>query len=279
MGKKFILNADDFGMSKEFNKAVLDGYNNGFLSSASLCANGDAFSAAVNDILPECPEIGIGVHLNIIEGKSLTDCKLLTDINGNFNGGYLYFMLNSEKADFLEQVEKEFRAQIEKIRQYSRIDHIDSHVHTHAIPAIFKLVCKLAKEYEIPYIRTQYEQMYFVSNIMKHINFRYPVNIIKILLLNYYTSINKKTACEYGLKTNDYLIGVGYTGMMDSETVEYGLKSIEEDAVVEALIHPCCYSNFTRNSHAVEFGITVDKRLEDTINRLGYEITNYKKLI
>lgn len=279
MGKKFILNADDFGMSKEFNKAVLDGYNNGFLSSASLCANGDAFSAAVNDILPECPEIGIGVHLNIIEGKSLTDCNFLTDINGNFNGGYLYFMLNSEKKDFLEQVEKEFRAQIEKVKQYTRIDHIDSHVHTHAIPAIFKLVCKLAKEYEIPYIRTQHEQMYLIPNIMKHINFKYPVNIIKILLLNYYTAINKKTASEYGLKTNDYLIGVGYTGMMDSETIEYGLKAIEEDAVVEALIHPCFYSDFTRNSHAIEFGITVDKRLEDTINRLGYEITNYKKLI
>ena len=32
MGKKFVLNADDFGMTKEQNRAVLEGYNNGFLT-------------------------------------------------------------------------------------------------------------------------------------------------------------------------------------------------------------------------------------------------------
>ena len=35
VSKKFILNADDFGMSKAFNRAVLDGYHRGFLTSAS----------------------------------------------------------------------------------------------------------------------------------------------------------------------------------------------------------------------------------------------------
>ena len=77
--KKFILNADDFGMSKAFNRAVLDGYHNGFLTSASLCANGKAFNAAVNEIIPECPNLGLGVHLNIIEGRSLTKAPLLTN--------------------------------------------------------------------------------------------------------------------------------------------------------------------------------------------------------
>ena len=76
--KKFILNADDFGMSKAHNRAVLDGYNNGFLSSASICANGPSFESAVNEILPECQNLSLGVHLNIIEGKSLTHCPLLT---------------------------------------------------------------------------------------------------------------------------------------------------------------------------------------------------------
>ena len=71
--KKFILNADDFGMSKAFNKAVLDGYNSGFLTSTSLCANGKEFEPAVHEIIPECNNLGIGVHLNIIEGSTLQD--------------------------------------------------------------------------------------------------------------------------------------------------------------------------------------------------------------
>ena len=48
--KKFILNADDFGLSQAHNQAVLEGYINGFLSSTSLCANGAAYDNAVHDI-------------------------------------------------------------------------------------------------------------------------------------------------------------------------------------------------------------------------------------
>ena len=66
-------------------------------------------------------------------------------------------MLMSNDPKFLEQVEFEFRTQIETVMNYTKVDHIDSHVHTHAIPNIFKIVARLAKEYNIPYIRTQHE--------------------------------------------------------------------------------------------------------------------------
>lgn len=275
--KKFILNADDFGMSKAFNRAVLDGYNNGFLTSASICANGKAFNAAVNEILPECPNLGIGVHLNIIEGRSLTKCPLLTNKKGKFNNGFLQLLLKSNNKEFLNQVEYEFRTQIETVMNYTKIDHIDSHVHTHAIPNLFKLTAKLAKEYNIPFIRTQYEEMYFVPSMKKHINIKYPINIIKIVLLNSFTLKNRKIVHDYGLKTNDFLIGVGYTGMMDISTIEHGLKALEESCTAEALIHPCNYTRPTKNQHYNEFLITQNKELEDKIKRLGFEITNYKK--
>ena len=278
MNKKFILNADDFGMSKPFNRAVLHGYHNGFLSSASLCANGKAFNAAVNEIIPECPNLGIGVHLNIIEGRSLTKASLLTNRKGKFNNGFLSLWIKSHNPDFLNQVENEFRTQIETVMNYTKIDHIDSHVHTHAIPNIFKITVKLAKEYNIPYVRTQYEEMYFVPSLKKHLNLKYPPNILKIILLNSFTNKNKKILNEYGLKTNDYLIGVGYTGLMDDTTIEYGLKAIESDnCIAEALIHPCYYAVSNNNQHYTEFLTTQNKTLKDKIDRLGFEITNYKK--
>ena len=279
MSKYFILNADDFGMNKDYNKAVLEGYNNGFLGSASLCANGEAFMPAVNYIMPECPNLSVGVHLNIIEGKSLTNCPLLTDKNGNFNRGYLYFILNQYNKEFMKQVEAEFRAQIEKIKNCTEISHIDSHVHTHAIPNIFKLAAKLAKEYEIPYIRTQFEKFYLVPNCKKHLNLAYPINIIKIILLNIFTILNRQVVKDLGLKTNKYLIGVGYTGMMDSQTLDYGLKVINEDCLTESLIHPCLYSTGVKDSHTTEFSIAVDKTLEDSIRRMGFEITNFKNFL
>lgn len=268
--KKFILNADDFGMSNAFNKAVLDGYNHGFLTSASICANGKAFEPAVNEIIPECPNLSIGVHLNIIEGKSLKN-------NEKFNKSYFQLMSLSHNSSFLEETEKEFRLQIERVLKYKKPDHIDSHVHVHGIPKIFEIVCKLAKEYEIDYVRTQFEKFYLVPDIIKHLNVKYPPNIFKILLLNHFTfHNNRKLIKKYELKTNDYLIGVGYTGMMDDKTIYNGLCAIkEDDLLVEALIHPRYYKDKVISAQK-EFMITQNMDLKDKIQRLGFEIGNYQ---
>lgn len=276
--KRFILNADDFGKSQDHNRAVLNGYSNGFVKSASLMANGLAFESAVNEIIPECQHLSVGVHLNLIEGKSLTRTRFLTNISGEFDKNYLYLIRNSSNPEFLKEVEKEFRAQIEKILVSVKPDHIDSHCHTHAIPPIFKIVCKLAKEYNIPYVRTQYEEFYVVPKLRYILNYKFAINILKVILLNVYTLRNRKIVNEFGLKTNNYLIGVGYTGMMDANTLEYGLKTIsdEEDIIAEALIHPCSYLRSINDSHAVEFKLTQNKILEDNIYRMGFEITNHK---
>lgn len=270
--KKFILNADDFGLSKPFNRAILEGYHNGFLASTSICANGSEFDAAVHEIIPECPNLGIGVHLNIIEGNSLVSGE-------KFNSGYLKLISLSTNKEFLVKTEKEFRAQIEKILNHTKVSHIDSHVHTHAIPNLFELTCKLAKEYDIKQVRTQFENLYFASDIKKHLNINYPPNLLKIALLNSFTIKNREKIKEYGLITNDYLLGVGYTGMMDENTIYEGLKKIQDErCIVEALIHPCYYGeNAAKKTRQIEFMITQNLDLKDKIQRLGFEITNYKK--
>ena len=275
MKKNFILNADDFGMSEAFNKAVLEGNTQGILTSASICANGEAFESAINEILPQCPTLSLGVHLNIIEGKSLTECPLLTDKNGQFNNGYISMILKSFNKDFIEQVEKEFRAQIEKVLSVAHVDHIDSHVHTHAIPNIFKLTAKLAKEYNIPYIRTQFEKPYITPILEKHLNKKYPPNILKIILLNTFTLLNKPVAKRYNLKFNDYLIGVGYTGMMDNKTIEYGLKVLNKDCLAECLIHPCKFNEPKDDSHYYEYLATLNEDLAEKIPQFGFELINH----
>ena len=65
---------------------------------------------------------------------------------------------------------------------------------------------------------------------------------------------------------------------MDDTTIEYGLKAIESDnCIAEALIHPCYYAVSNNNQHYTEFLTTQNKTLKDKIDRLGFEITNYKK--
>lgn len=280
MSKKFILNADDFGMSKALNKAVLEGYSEGILKSASLTANGEAFDEAVESVIPKCPDLGVGIHLNIIEGKALcSDADTLINNNGEFCNSYVQLLLksyNPKEKDFLPQVEREFRRQIETVMSKTPVTHIDSHVHVHSIPPIFEMVCRLANEYGIKQIRTQFERPYIIPAVKKHLTIKYPVNLIKVILLNTFTMFNENAVQKWGLKTNDYLIGVSYTSMMDALSVSYGLMAVKYDNVtVEALIHPCRYEDGTIDNHFNEYLICKNKKLKDKIEKLGFEITNY----
>ncbi len=277
--KKLIFNSDDFGYSKEFNEGIKRGYQSGVLTSTCILANGDAFDEAINEVLPEIENIGLGVHLNIIEGKSLTNPALLCDTNGCFNNGFAELMLKSKNKEFVDQVELEFRNQIEKVLSKVPIDHINSHVHTHAIPELFRLVCKLAKEYEIKTVRTQFEAPYIVPKINKNLSTKFPVNLLKLGLLNSFSIGNRLYAKKEGLKTNDYILGVTYTGYMDEDTILYGLKSIiNNDCTAEILIHPTYFANANNSKpfNYKEYLITQSETIKEEIEKMGWILTNYK---
>ena len=280
LSKKFILNADDFGISTDLNRAVLEAYKSGILKSVSLMANGMAFDNAIDEILPQCQGLGVGVHLNLIEGKSLRqDITSLVDPEWKFKNTFLNLLFrvyNPREKDLMDEIEREFRLQIEKVLSKTPVTHIDSHVHIHAIPKIFDLVCRLAKEYGIKQVRTQFEKPYIIPDLHKHLTWKYPLNIIKSTVLGFFTLFNDLAIHKYGLKTNDYLIGITYTSMMDGLTVSYGLKPIKyKDVVVEALIHPRRYEDGTIDNHFDEFLLTKNKKLKAKIENLGFEITNY----
>ena len=268
---ELIINADDFGMSRTVNQAIVDGYNNGILTSTCIMANMPAFEDAIRK-LGQIEGIGLGVHLNIIEYKTILKTleknSKLYDKEGRFNNGFIQMIIKSFDDDFMFEVEQEFRAQIETVLQYAKPDHLDSHVHTHAIPRIFNLVCKLAKEYGIPCVRTQFEHPYYAKNHKKDfLKINYYVNMIKILILNTFTLINRFTVKKYGLKTNDCVIGVGYTAMMDENTIFSGIKKVaDNNELLEVICHPD--TNEKRPSNLKEYQAVTNENLKQFIQSL-----------
>lgn len=273
--KQLIINADDFGISKSANLAILKAAKDGVLTSASLMANAPAFEDAVS-ILEQLEGISIGVHLNIIEFSTLKEKlkhnSLLYDENGQYKNGFVQILLKSFNEGFLEEVERDFRLQIEKILEKTKVSHIDSHVHVHAIPGIFRIACKLAKEYGIKNIRTQFEIPYLVPDISKYISFKYPINLIKVALLNSFTLINWRCAKEFGLSTNENLIGVNYTGYMDNKTIEFALKNVK--SLTELLLHPSISSE--KSSGYKEFLAVADTSLNDRLKTADITAVGWK---
>ncbi len=279
--KKIIINADDFGYSVNKNEAIKYGFQCGIVTSASIITNMEGFEQAVNEVLPDVPFLDLGFHFNIMEGKSLTNPSLITDSSGYFNRSYPEIMMEAPYKKFQRQIEAEFRAQIERILQYKHISHVDSHVHTHAIPQIFNVVSSLAKEYKIPFIRTQKELPYIVPS--KGI---IGINVIKNILLNTFTFINKLYLCE--IDSNDYFLGVLYTGNMTKETIMEGLKKItDDDCITEIIFHPSIdvdipkskfLSKKRKNKHNKEFEIILDGNFRKELEQNDYFLTSFNYL-
>ena len=198
----YIINADDYGISEENNKAILEASKFGILKSTSVMVNTPYCNYDILQELLDNPDFRVGLHLNIYEfntlKKDLKHNSKLYDNNGEFHNSFGYVLKNSFDKEFLEEVEEEYRLQIEEGLKHFKPEHIDSHVHMHAIPNLFKIVCKLAKEYDIPYIRTQFEKPYLIPN-MKMFSKTNLINLIKVALLDTFTLMNKPIAKKYGL--------------------------------------------------------------------------------
>ncbi len=266
---KFILTADDFAMSEASNLAVLEGFKNGALTSACICANGEFYKHAT-ELLKQIEELDLGVHLNIIEGKSLVKHKFLTDNNGNFCHGFLSLLLNSYRNIFLKEIETEFRAQIEHVLASGvKINFLNSHVHTHGIPKIFELTARLAAEYKIPSIRLQAEKFYFASTHPPK-----PINLVKIAILNYFSLMNRSIVKKYNLNSNDYILGIGYTGDMSKGAILDGLRALShfKNITVEALLHP---ENDPKSSRYDEYLTIMTPKLKEEVENLGFKFASF----
>jgi chitin disaccharide deacetylase len=138
--KRLIINADDFGFTRDVNAGIVVAHREGVLTSATLMANGDAFEDAVR-LAHKTPTLDVGCHLVLVQGCSVLDGRLFPESP---------LRLLFQKFDTYA----ELRAQIQKILAAGiRPTHLDSHKHTHLLPSVFQAVVRLAKEFSIAYIR------------------------------------------------------------------------------------------------------------------------------
>lgn len=267
----YIINADDYGISEENNLAILEASKFGILNSTSVMVNTPFCNYDILQILLNNENFRVGLHLNIFEfctlKKDLKPNSKLYDSNGEYHNSFGYVLKKSFDKEFLEEVEEDYRLQIEEALKHFKPQHIDSHVHMHAIPNLFKIVCKLAKEYEIPYVRTQFEKPYFIPDL-KMFSKTNLINLIKVALLSSFSIQNKKEIKKYNLQTNDYIVGVQYTSNMDANTLYYGYKAnSKKDKLTEALLHPT--QNQNKKDNYKEYLALLDNDLLSKLQKLS----------
>lgn len=224
MKRNLIINADDLGFTKGVNAAIKEAHLNGFLTHASLMANTNYFEDAVNDVVKSCPNLKIGVHVNLTCGKQLAGKG-----EDKFNNSFMGLLLKSKTKKELLQIENEIEKQILAIRDKGiNISHIDGHEHVHIIPSINKIVRKLAKKYHIPRIREINENF----SESHHYNGKTAskVNYIKFLLLRFLSIFNSNS--------NDVkFYSILNTCEINSENLFSYLENTN-DKQLEIMLHP-----------------------------------------
>ena len=94
---KKIFNADDFGISKGVNAAIVKAHREGILNSASLMINQKYADDAVK-LAKEMPNMEIGLHLNLTNEYPAAPAKkipLLVNEQGKLKNGFLNLFLLS----------------------------------------------------------------------------------------------------------------------------------------------------------------------------------------
>ena len=143
---RLIVTADDVGLHPGMTAGAIRAHRDGIVTACSIVANGIAFEDAIAR-LRDVPSLEAGVHLTLVEERPLTAMR--------FAKKYTSFVpLYLARVIPLGRIERELRAQIERVLATGlRITHLNGHQHLHLLPRLFALVARLAREYDIGYVR------------------------------------------------------------------------------------------------------------------------------
>jgi len=214
MEKRLIINADDFGICEGVNKGIVEAHCKGVLTSGTIMVNMLAAEQAVESARG-LANFGVGIHLNLTEGRPVSkeeDVKCMLDSDGKFalSAGKLAIRA-ALRGKVRAAIEAELSAQIQwVIDRGIKPTHLDSHKHIHSFPAIFRIVCRLAKQFGIPAIRFCYEPERVSSSPwpMSDAQGRTRATIVRIM-----AKVNRWQ--DKGFFKTDALYGVAHTGKIN----------------------------------------------------------------
>lgn len=156
---RLIVRGDDMGYAHAGNEAIMKTYHEGIMTSVEVIVPSPWFPEAAR-MLADVPDLDVGIHLALssewdnMKWQPLTPAPSLRDADGYFypmifpNENYPGQAL-VENAWTLEDVEQEFRAQIELgLKKIPRISHVSGHMGcTWISDEVQALVKELAVEY------------------------------------------------------------------------------------------------------------------------------------
>lgn len=250
-----IVNADDFGFTRDVNQGIVDAHRNGVLTATTLMANGDAFEDAVR-LAKQTPSLDIGCHLVLVQGESVLTRRPLPSGPKQLIRALLFSRLNP----YLE-----FKAQIQRLlRAGVRPSHLDTHKHTHVLPAVLSAVMRVAQEFEIPFIRLPFDSGW---------------TIVRPFDRWYRRKLSYRK-----LGATDHFVGFRLTDHLSEETLEQTVRALPP-GWTELMCHPGYLGDELRvartrlkTERQRELDALTSVRIRQLVVDCGVSLSNYREL-
>ena len=258
------IHADDYALTVNTSKEMLECIREGKLDSISVVPNTGCFDECMEELYSAIPSMPflpcMSVHINLVEGLSLTDSGFGPYLGFSWGQLFKYSYTLSESSSLRLGIKKEIAAQIErcmpaiekciKIAKENGVKcsqkglRIDSHQHTHHLPVVWKSIISVIDEndYDVEYIRCSREPLLvFLSAPGLYTSYR-PVNAVKNIILAMYAGKIDRYCEKKGLHKM-YLWGLLMSGRMDRSRIDRLKKAMEKKAQaggrdLEILFHP-----------------------------------------
>lgn len=232
------MNADDFGLTRGVNRAIVELHCAGVLTSATLMAKAGATDEAV-ELARAHPDLGVGCHIVLADGAPVLPPSEVPSLVDKQTGCFPPKLTTFLRRLFTGQIraaeiEAEAAAQIELLQSRGlRLTHVDTHKHTHMFPPVLRPVLRAARAADIRAIRNPFEPEWAVHATPR----ASVVRSAEVWALRRFGPYFQRLLAEEGFTTTEGTIAVAATGVVNADTVRSLLAKLPE-GTWELVTHP-----------------------------------------
>ncbi len=281
------MNADDFGLTRGVNRAIVEARTRGIVTSATLMANSLAFDEAVQFAKADT-EWSVGCHVVLLDGRPLCEASRISSLveskNGHaFRDGVAGFAVRALAGRIdSEQVEAETTEQIRKLQSNGvTVSHVDTHKHTHMFPAALAGILRAARTCGITAIRNPFDVVAAnFARAQRGLWKRYT----QVKTLRGLAGGFRRAVAKAGLRTPDGTLGIVATGHLNGNLFQNIADNMPE-GTWEFVCHPGYVdadldgiSTRLRRQREEELAVLTSAEARQALEGRGIELITYRQL-
>jgi predicted glycoside hydrolase/deacetylase ChbG (UPF0249 family) len=262
--RKLVVNADDFGFTRDVNQGIVEAHRQGILTATTLMATGAAFDDAVR-LSRQNPALDVGVHLVLVGEPPFPSTVAQLTRAVAFGRIRIYEHLQAQVRRILD-------AGLEPT-------HLDTHKHTHLLPPVLEAVAQLSEEFKIPWVRRPFDLP--LTPARPGVTWAKRATSKSLTLVRGHFA---RVLARHGCRSTDHFAGFQITGHYAAADLARLIRALPEGST-EFMCHPGICGDELRGartrlkeSREQELRALTSREARAALAEAGVELVSYRAL-